>query len=90
MDSATLELRDKARIRQAEMLKQQKTRISQAEMLKQWRRGIGLSQKDVARLSGMSQAYISQVENGLMEIGGALKTFLEGVARRRDRHFPVH
>ena len=77
MDSRTFELR-------------QKTRTSQGELLKQWRQAIGLSQTDVARLSGMSQAYISQVEQGMMEIGGELKTFLEGVARRRDRHFPIH
>ncbi len=57
--------------------------------LSQWRRGIGLSQKDLARLAGVSQAYISQTENGLSEIGGELKTFLEDVARRRARHFPV-
>ena len=58
--------------------------------LSEWRRGIGLSQKDLARLVGVSQAYISQIENGLSAIGGELKTFLEAVARRRDRHFPVH
>ncbi len=63
---------------------------SQAEMLRQWRKAIGLSQKDVARLAGVSQAYVSMIENSMLQIGGELKSFLETVARRRARHFPVH
>lgn len=58
--------------------------------LREWRKGIGLSQKDLARLAGVSQAYVSQIENGLSEIGGQLKTFLKAVKRRRNEHFPIH
>lgn len=59
--------------------------------IRQWRKVIGLSQKDLARLAGVSQAHVSDVERGRTEeIGGKLKTFLEAVARRRARYFPVH
>ena len=77
MDSQRLEMR-------------KETPISQGELLKQWRQVIGLSQQDIARLGGVSQAHVSSVEKGLAEIGGNLKSFLEGVARRRATHFPVH
>ena len=49
--------------------------------IEKWRKKLGLTQAELAELSGASQGHISQVENATAEIGDKLEEFLTNVGK---------
>lgn len=47
-----------------------------------WRKKMGLTQGDVAKLAGVSQAHISEVECALTELSDSIAAFLQRIAQR--------
>lgn len=67
----------------------QQTKTIQESPLRAWRRGVGMTQEQLAELIGVTQGNISQVENALIPIDGKLKKYLEGIAdlEKKQREF---
>jgi transcriptional regulator with XRE-family HTH domain len=49
--------------------------------LVQWRKSLGLTQQELAILTGISSSTISKVENGVWPLGEALLDFLRDVGK---------
>jgi len=55
-----------------------------------WRKTLGLTQPELARVAGVSQGHISQVENGHVVLGEKLRSFLEKIGGGAMRVIPDH
>lgn len=49
--------------------------------LVKWRKALGLTQQELAILTGISSSTISKVENGVWPLGEALEIFLRDVGK---------
>lgn len=49
-----------------------------------WRKKTGLTQADIAKLAGVSQAHVSEVECGVTELCDRIAGFLRHIAERGD------
>lgn len=47
-----------------------------------WRKKMGLTQADIAKLAGVSQAHVSEVECGITELCDSIAAFLEHIRQR--------
>lgn len=59
-----------------------------ADRLRAWRREHGYTQTALARLCGLTQGAISQIENGMAPISAALRTLLETTMPPPERQPP--
>lgn len=58
--------------------------------LLKWRKNLGLTQLELARLTELSSSKISEIENGFWPLGEALENFLKGVGEEAIKVIDQH